>query len=165
MAEGDEGGRPAVGPGRLRSVPWFAGWTDEHLADVARLAERLRIEAGEVIVREGRVGRELFVILDGTATVSRKGRVIDVIDPGGFFGELAAPETVPRTTTVTAATDLDVLVIGPRQFEAMMQLPGLHTVLTARGRPRRGKVEDGVGLDGHRHAGGDGDRGTDLLGG
>ena len=124
-------GAPSVEPGRLRSVPWFADCSDEQLAGVARLAERLRIEAGEVILREGRLGRELFVVLEGKAAVTRDGRVVNVIEAGGYFGELAAIEAVPRTATVTATTDLDVLVIGPRQFEAMTDIPGFRAALLA----------------------------------
>lgn len=115
----------------LKAVPWFAVCSDEQLADVARLAERLRIEAGEVILREGRLGRELFIVLDGRATVTREGRVVNVIEAGGYFGELAAIEAIPRTATVTATTDLDVLVIGPRQFETMTDIPGFRKALLA----------------------------------
>ena len=66
-------GQTPIEAGLLKAVPWFAACSDEQLADVARLAERLQIEAGEVILREGRLGRELFVILEGTATVTRGG--------------------------------------------------------------------------------------------
>ena len=122
-------GQMPFGAGLLKAVPWFAACTDEQLADVARMAERLRIEAGEVILREGRLGRELFMILDGTVTVTREGRVVNVIEAGGYFGELAAIEAIPRTATVTATTDLDVLVIGPRQFETMTDIPGFRKAL------------------------------------
>jgi len=116
-------------PGGLQGVPWFAACTEEQLSEVARIAERLHIQAGEVILREGRLGRELFVILEGTATVTRAGRVVNIRYAGDYFGELAAIEAVPRSATVTATTDLDVLVIGPREFEAMMEIPGFRNAL------------------------------------
>ena len=124
-------GQTPIGAGLLKAVPWFAECSEGQLADVARQAERLRIEAGEVILREGRLGRELFIVLEGTATVTREGRVVNVIEPGGYFGELAAIEAIPRTATVTATTDLDVLVIGPRQFETMTDIPGFRMALLA----------------------------------
>ena len=68
-----ERGAPAE-PGGLQGVPWFAACTEEQLHQVAGIAERLHIQAGEVILREGRLGRELFVILEGTATVTRAGQ-------------------------------------------------------------------------------------------
>src|SRR5271157_815086 len=123
-----DGGRSAE-PGSLQGVPWFAACTDEQLREVARIAERLHIQAGEVILREGRLGRELFVILEGTATVTRAGRVVNIRHAGDYFGELAAIEAVPRSATVTATTDLEVLIIGPREFEAMMEIPGFRNAL------------------------------------
>ncbi len=128
-------------PGGLQGVPWFSACTEDQLRQVARIAERLHIQAGEVILREGRLGRELFVILEGTATVTRAGRVVNVRHAGDYFGELAAIEAVPRSATVTATTDLDVLIIGPREFEAMMEIPGFRNALLA-GMSRRIREAD-----------------------
>jgi CRP-like cAMP-binding protein len=114
---------------RLQGVPWFAACTAEQLEAVVRLAERLHIDAGEVILREGRLGRELFVILKGSVVVTRAGRVVNEWGVGDYFGELAAIEGVPRTATVTATTDLDVLIVGPREFDAMMDIPGVRNAL------------------------------------
>jgi CRP-like cAMP-binding protein len=118
-------------PTALKGVPWFNACTEEQLAEVARLAEHLAIGAGEVILREGRLGRELFVILEGTATVTRDGRVVNVLGSGDHFGELAAIEAAPRSATVTATTDLQVLIIGPREFDAMTEIPGFRNALLA----------------------------------
>ena len=82
-----------------------------------------------MILREGRLGRELFVISPGTATVTRAGRVVNLLGAGDYFGELAAIEAAPRSATVTATTDLDVLIIGPREFEAIMEIPGFRNAL------------------------------------
>ena len=117
------------GTSHLQAVPWFAACTAEQLTEVARIAEHLRVQADEVILREGRLGRELFVILEGTATVTRDGRVVNVLSRGDYFGELAAIEAEPRSATVTATTDLDVLIIGPREFETMMDIPGFRNAL------------------------------------
>ena len=136
-SEGDE----EAGPGRLQGVPWFAACTEDQLAEMARIAERLQIQAGEVILREGRLGRELFVILEGTATVTRAGHVVNILHAGDYFGELAAIEAVPRSATVQATTDLDVLIVGPREFEAMMEIPGFRNALLA-GMSRRIREAD-----------------------
>ena len=99
MGAETDGGTPAD-PGSLQGVPWFAACTEEQLREVARIAERLHIQAGEVILREGRLGRELFVILEGTATVTRAGRVVNILHVGDYFGELAAIEAVPRLSLI-----------------------------------------------------------------
>ena len=114
---------------RLHGVPWFAACTDDQLAGIARIAERLHVQEGEVILREGRLGRELFIILEGTVVVTRAGRVVNEWGPGGYFGELAAIEPAPRSATVTATSDLDVLIVGPREFEAMMDITGFRNAL------------------------------------
>ena len=136
-----DGGDEEDGSDRLHGVPWFAACTDEQLSEMARVAERLQIQAGEVILREGRLGRELFVILAGTATVTRAGRVVNILHAGDYFGELAAIEAVPRSATVQASTDLDVLIVGPREFEAMMEIPGFRNALLA-GMSRRIREAD-----------------------
>ena len=69
------------------------------------------------------------MILEGTATVTRAGRVVNILHAGDYFGELAAIEAEPRSATVQATTDLDVLIVGPREFEAMM----VRQMLTAAG--------------------------------
>src|SRR5271156_2127035 len=138
-ANGEGSGRAA--PERLQGVPWFAACTEEQLLEMARIAERLRIQAGEVILREGRLGRELFVILDGTATVTRSGRVVNILYAGDYFGELAAIEAVPRSATVHATTDLDVLIVGPREFETMMEIPGFRNAILS-GMSRRIREAD-----------------------
>jgi CRP-like cAMP-binding protein len=126
---------------RLQGVSWFAACTQEQLADIARLAERLDVQAGEVILREGRRGRELFIILEGRATVTRAGRVVNILGAGDHFGELAAIEDQPRTATVTATTDLKVLIIGPRELDALMEIHGFRNSLL-RGMSRRIREAD-----------------------
>jgi len=138
-ADGEGSGQAA--PERLQGVPWFAACTEEQLFEMARIAERLRIQAGEVILREGRLGRELFVILEGTATVTREERVVNILHAGDYFGELAAIEAVPRSATVHATTDLDVLIVGPREFETMMEIPGFRNALLS-GMSRRIREAD-----------------------
>jgi CRP-like cAMP-binding protein len=141
MRSGGKGGHSTVDSDRLQGVLWFAACTKEQLEEIARLAERLDVQSGEVILREGRRGRELFVLLDGTATVTRAGRVVNILGAGDHFGELAAIEDQPRTATVTATTDLKVLIIGPRELDAVMAIPGFRNAIL-RGMSRRIREAD-----------------------
>jgi CRP-like cAMP-binding protein len=99
------------------------------LGEVARLAERVQVGVGEVLAREGRIGREFFLILSGGVAVTQGGRRVNTLGPGDFFGELAAMNPGPRNATVTAITEVDVLIIGPREFAAMAEIPGFRDAL------------------------------------
>jgi CRP/FNR family transcriptional regulator, cyclic AMP receptor protein len=114
---------------RLRAVDRLHDCTDAQLKEVARLAERVHVGAGEVLAREERIGREFFLILDGRVAVTQKGRQVNALGPGDFFGELAAMNPGPRNATVTAVSELDVLIIGPREFAAMAAIPGFRDAL------------------------------------
>jgi CRP-like cAMP-binding protein len=114
----------------LAAVPMFRACGRKQLDLIARLADATTVDAGEALAREGRVGRELYVILSGTATVSRSGSTVATLGAGDYFGELALLDPAPRNATVTADTALEVLIIGPREFEAMLtEIPGLRWAL------------------------------------
>ena len=113
----------------LQMVDQFESCAREQLDEVARLAERIHVSEGEVLTREGRIGREFFLILSGSVEVTQRGRRVNTLGPGDFFGELAAMNPGPRNATVTALSDLDVLIIGPREFDAMADIPGFRDAL------------------------------------
>ena len=117
---------------QLSTVPLLSSFSKRELTKVARAADELHVKAGREVVVEGNVGHECFVILDGEASVSRDGHVIATFRAGDHFGELALLDGGPRTATVTATTDLDLLVIGQRQFLGLLEeLPGLSRKMLA----------------------------------
>src|ERR1035437_1297835 len=104
----------------LARVPLFSACAKKELQLIARRAEHVDVPAGKVLVREGAAGAEFFVILDGTAEVSRHGRRVATLDPGAFFGDLALLDRAPRNATVTAKTPMQLMVLGQREFAAMI---------------------------------------------
>jgi len=114
---------------RLQAVDQLRDCTRSQLQEVARLAERIQVGEGEVLTKEGRIGREFFLVLSGTLGVTQKGRRVNSLGPGDFFGELAALNPGPRNATVTALSDVDVLIIGPREFATMADIPGFRDAL------------------------------------
>ncbi len=72
---------------------------------------------GEVIVREGEDGREMYVIQKGAAAVSKTigGREVEIarLARGEFFGEMSLLESLPRNATIRAVGDTSLLVIKP----------------------------------------------------
>ena len=81
-------------------------------------------------MREGRFGREVFVILDGEVEVRRDDEVIAVLGPGEVVGELAVLDpTQTRNATVVASTELRTLVLDPRAYRSLRYLPALGRLL------------------------------------
>ncbi len=77
--------------------------------------------AGKILVEEGHIGQEFFLIVDGTASVTRNGRKVATLGPGSHFGELALLDRRPRSASVVSVTDLDVLVMSQRQFNGLLE--------------------------------------------
>lgn len=107
----------------LRSVLEFRGLSRSQLQEIGRLAEHVTVEKGKVLVEEGRFGTEFFLILTGTVEVTNRARLLSRLGSGDFFGELAALNRGRRNATVTALTDVEVLVIGRRQHNAILNIP------------------------------------------
>jgi CRP/FNR family cyclic AMP-dependent transcriptional regulator len=104
----------------LQQVTLFAACSRKDLQKLAHLSEDRRVAAGTTIVIEGESGNDFFVNLDGTARVSRQGRKIATLGPGSGFGELALLEDAPRNATVVADTDMELVVIGQREFAGLL---------------------------------------------
>ncbi len=116
----------------LAEVPLFSACSRKELGLVAKRAEDVKVEAGKVLVSEGATGTEFFVILDGTARVERRGRKVADIGAGGFFGDLALLDRAPRNATVVAQTSMELLVLGQREFAALIdEVPGFAHKLLA----------------------------------
>jgi CRP/FNR family transcriptional regulator, cyclic AMP receptor protein len=103
----------------LRSVPLFADCSDRQLAEIARLTDELWFEPGEVLVREGRIGHECFVLAEGEAVVSISGEPIAWVGPGDIVGEMAIVSLEPRVATVTCASRVRVYVMTSQAFTAV----------------------------------------------
>jgi CRP-like cAMP-binding protein len=105
----------------LRRIPLFAGCSRRELEAVSRVADELRFPAGRVLMQQGSTGRELIVLVEGEVNVERNDAVIAVRRGGDFIGELALVTGRPRTATVTAATDLQTLVLTGHDFDRLLR--------------------------------------------
>ena len=104
----------------LRPVPLFAGLSQRDLERLAAIADEVELPAGRDVIREGGSGRELFVLVEGQAKVSKGGRRVSTMHAGDFFGEIALVTGVPRTTTVVAETPLRMLVLTQADFQRLI---------------------------------------------
>jgi CRP-like cAMP-binding protein len=109
----------------LSQVPLFSALSRRELALVARRAEDVTVPAGKVLVSEGETGRQFFVIMSGTAKLTRRGRRIATLGPGAAFGELALLDKHPRNATAVAETPMELVVLGQREFAGLIDdVPG-----------------------------------------
>ena len=104
----------------LRSIPLFTKCTARDLRQIAALTVALDLPKGEVLCREGEMGTEFFVIIEGEAAVSVQGRRRATLGPGGFCGEMAILDGGPRVATVATTTAARVLVLSRQEFENLL---------------------------------------------
>ena len=105
----------------LKRAPLFEGLSKKELTQLARVSEDMEIPAGTSLTKEGEIGHEFFVIVDGETQVKRKGRSLGTRGAGDFIGEIALLEQVPRTATVTAKTPLRVFVLTSKDFHHLLE--------------------------------------------
>jgi CRP-like cAMP-binding protein len=116
----------------IRKAPLFAHCSRKELGSVALVADEIDMREGKVLTREGDPGREFFVLIEGTADVRRKGRRVNTMSDGDFFGEIALVSNRPRTATVTATTPVRLLVVTDRAFrELMRKMPTIQSKVLA----------------------------------
>src|SRR4029078_10244368 len=134
----------------LQAVPLFASCSKAELGRIASLADELDLADGATLIREGERGREFLVVVNGTVTVTKRGKKGTDLGAGGFIGEIALVSDVPRTATVTATSPVRLLVVTDRAFRGLIEemasiaTKGLESLgerlradAVCRGRPRR----------------------------
>ena len=106
---------------QLQRVPLFAQCGHKELAFIVTQVEDLDFPAGKELCREGQSGGDFFVILSGSAVVTRGGTEINRLGPDDFFGEIALLDHGPRTATVVTTSQTRCLVLGPQQFHSVLR--------------------------------------------
>jgi CRP/FNR family transcriptional regulator, cyclic AMP receptor protein len=105
---------------RLAKVQLFSSCSRGDLERISALTNEIDVAAGSTLIREGDPGRECFVIEKGSATVTLHGGETRSMGPGEVFGELALLDQAPRSATVTAESDMRLLVLNSREFATLM---------------------------------------------
>ena len=105
----------------LTHVPLFAGGSKSELEARALNADELDVREGTVLTREGKPGREFFVLIEGTVEVTRDGTKIADLGPGDWLGEIALLTQSPRTATATATSPARILVVTDRAFRQVVE--------------------------------------------
>lgn len=120
--------------GFLKKIPLFAGLSDKEIASILGTAKEREFAVGERIIHEGHEGgRGFYLVMAGTARVSKGDTTLAEFGPGDYFGEMALLlDDTPRTADVTATAPMRALVITQWDFRALLKNhPGIAVTLMA----------------------------------
>jgi len=111
----------------LTEVPFFSSLSKREIQEIARATDEIDVKQGEVLAREGDVGQEFFVIIEGSAEVVRGSERIAELGKGDFFGEMALVGDEPRMATVSATAPMRVAVMSRSAFRGFdRRMPAVH---------------------------------------
>ncbi len=105
----------------LAKVPLFDGCSRRELGTIEKAGDDIQMTAGTLIIDQGQLGREAFVVLEGQVSVKRGSRKITTLGPGAVVGELSLLDHGPRTATVVCETDCTLFVIDQRHFRSVLE--------------------------------------------
>ena len=110
----------------LRELDLFSEASRSELAVIGKQLTRLKVKAGRVLVREGAIGNEFMILVDGMAEVTQGGRSIATIGRGDLVGEMALLQADGhghgrRNATVTAITDAEIYAGSPAEFRRIIE--------------------------------------------
>jgi len=111
----------------LKKVPLFSGLSGRDLDLIARQTDVVKADAGKVLTRQGALGEEFLLIVDGSARVERDGKPIARLETGDFFGEMSLIDGNPRSASVIAESPITLLVVESRSFRCLLDaVPALR---------------------------------------
>jgi CRP-like cAMP-binding protein len=79
------------------------------------------LEVGEELFAQGDDGDAMFAVVEGSVELSRRGRIIEDVGPGGILGEMALIDPGPRTATATARVPARVVAVDQKHFTYLVQ--------------------------------------------
>ncbi len=145
---------PKLNPDHLKDIGLFGGLSDETLATLASELPTSRIEAGEIVVEEGDMSTQMFVVVAGELEVIKKGESggdvrVAVLGPGDWFGEMSIIDVQPRSASVRAVAPTLVMSITAEHVESLLYRRNvkdyaLFIMNIARELSRRLRVADGI---------------------
>jgi predicted MFS family arabinose efflux permease len=113
--------RPPPGTDLLAAIAMFSPLAPASLEFLARRLVPIAVPAGTAIVREGEASDRFYLLVRGRVEVTQRGRTLRVEGPGEFFGEIGLLRDVPRTATVTALDDTELVSLVREDFLGAVQ--------------------------------------------
>jgi len=86
----------------------------------------LRLDPGQVIFSAGEAGREMFIVRTGSVDLRIGDTLLETVEQGGIFGELALVDPAPRSATAVAGPDCTLVLVDAVSFNDLVRkVPGL----------------------------------------
>lgn len=104
----------------LSTVSFFSGFDREHLDKIAAMGEPVEVEAGAVVTEQGEVGMEAFVVVSGEVQVIVNGHPVATAGPGSMLGEMALVDLRPRSATLKASTQVELISFDAKHFRRIL---------------------------------------------
>lgn len=105
----------------LRHIALFARMENADLEKVAQLGEPVTAEPGAMLMDQGEVGLECFLVIEGEAGISSSGQHVATLGPGSIVGEMALVGHRPRNASVVAQTPMRLLSFDIARFKQLLE--------------------------------------------
>jgi CRP/FNR family transcriptional regulator, cyclic AMP receptor protein len=109
----------------LRSTPLFRNVPGEGLKRLSDFIQEKTARTGDTIFREEDLGDEMYLVRTGQVSIHQEltsgPALIETVEPGGYFGEMAIIDDLPRTASALADVDTSLLVLHKNDFRAAVQ--------------------------------------------
>lgn len=128
---------------RLANIPLFGDLDSYDLGLIAARVRDVTVAAGLVIIEQGDMPSDVYVLEEGTVEISRNGTVVSTLGPGSVVGEIALVDPQRRTATVRATTDVRAIALSVEDLQVIVaEMPEIAVDLGAMATRRLAELDE-----------------------
>lgn len=110
----------------LKEIVLFKDLTTFEIIKVNKVTKTRNFKSDEIIFREGAIGDSLYIVKSGSVRVTKlddggEEKVLAILNPGDHFGEIALVDNHPRSATVIANEDTELIQIQAEDFNKLLE--------------------------------------------
>ena len=129
--------------GRLMNLPLFGELDHHDLSQIASRVNEVEIPAGTLLIEQGTVPYDVFVVEEGSVEVTRDGAPVATLGPGEVVGEIALLNPRRRTASVRATSPVRAIVLRTDDLDVMSdEMPEVMRQLRVIAERRLEQLED-----------------------
>jgi CRP/FNR family transcriptional regulator, cyclic AMP receptor protein len=132
-----------VDVGRLMNLPLFGELDHHDLSQIASRVSEIEIAAGALLIEQGTLPYDVFVLEEGSVEVTRDGAPVATLGPGEVVGEIALLNPRRRTASVRATSPVRAVVLRTDDLDVMSdEMPEVVRQLRVIAERRLEELED-----------------------